>query len=221
MDNMRVWNKVNRPPKEALKKITGGRLSGMTDINPQWRYEIMTEVFGPIGVGWYYEIDDVWIEDGAENQKVAFAKVKLYTKTEDDTWSRPIPGIGGSMLISKERNGLHTNDEAYKMAVTDALSVAMKALGVAADIYKGLWDGSKYRATVSEKGSEKLNKEQVEQINDMLLWSSADQGKFLDFVQVKRVEDIPQHKYDQLMGMLEAKGQEQRKKDEDLNQEPG
>ena len=30
------------------------------------------------------------------------------------------------------------------MATTDALGVAMKHLGVAADVYMGLWDGSKY-----------------------------------------------------------------------------
>ena len=31
------------------------------------------------------------------------------------------------------------------MAVTDALSVALKSLGVASAVYEGLWDGSKYR----------------------------------------------------------------------------
>ena len=33
------------------------------------------------------------------------------------------------------------------MAVTDAFSTALKMLGVAADIYAGRWDGSKYRDT--------------------------------------------------------------------------
>lgn len=35
--------------------------------------------------------------------------------------------------------------KAYKMAVTDALSVALKALGVGADIYAGKWTVQKYR----------------------------------------------------------------------------
>ena len=55
-----------------------------------------------------------------------------------------IPGIGGSMFVASEKAGLRTNDECYKMAVTDALSVAMKMLGVGADIYMGRYDGSKY-----------------------------------------------------------------------------
>ena len=31
------------------------------------------------------------------------------------------------------------------MAITHALSTAMKMLGMAADIYAGMWDGSKYK----------------------------------------------------------------------------
>ena len=34
-----------------------------------------------------------------------------------------------------ESKGAYVSDECYKMALTDALSVAMKALGVAADVY--------------------------------------------------------------------------------------
>ena len=47
-------------------------------------------------------------------------------------------------MVANEVRGLHNNDECYKMAVTDALGTAMKLLGVGADIYAGLWDGSKY-----------------------------------------------------------------------------
>jgi len=137
--NMDLWNAVCKPPESALKKITGGRLNGMTDIKPQWRYQVMTEQFGPCGKDWSYEIVKLWTEPGTEGQVLAFAQVMLKVKGMD------VPGIGGSMLVSKERNGMHCNDEAYKMAVTDALSTAMKMLGVAADVYMGKWDGSKYK----------------------------------------------------------------------------
>ena len=49
------------------------------------------------------------------------------------------------MLLETQKGGLHHNDEAVKMAVTDALSVSLKMLGVAADIYMGRWGGSKYK----------------------------------------------------------------------------
>ena len=39
------------------------------------------------------------------------------------------------MLIANERGGAHSSDDAYKMAFTDALSVAGKMLGLAGDIY--------------------------------------------------------------------------------------
>ena len=74
---------------------------------------------------------------------LCFVSIDLYVKNGDD-WSKPIFGLGGSKLIADEKGGLHSNDEGFKMALTDALSVAMKELGVAAAIYQGLWDGSKY-----------------------------------------------------------------------------
>ena len=141
---MEIWNKINRPPPTALKEIKGGRLKGKSDINPQWRMQAMTEVFGICGIGWAYEITRLWTEPGDNGQVFAFAEIHLFIK-KDNEWSRSIPGIGGSMLIVNEASKPHSNDEAYKMATTDALSVAMKSLGMAADIYFGLWDGSKYK----------------------------------------------------------------------------
>ena len=142
MENMTIWEALRRPPLEALKRIQGGRLAGKTDINPQWRYKAMTEQFGVCGIGWIYTIDKLWLETSGD-EVCAFAAIGLKIKV-DGEWSEPIPGIGGSMLVAKESSGLHVSDEAYKMAITDALSVAMKMIGVAADIYAGLFDGSKY-----------------------------------------------------------------------------
>jgi len=142
-ENMRIWEAVCRPPVTALKRIAGGRLKGMTDINPQWRIQMMTERFGPIGTGWYYDVLNKWTEPGAGDEVLCFVDINVYIK-DGGEWSKPIYGLGGSKLVSKESGGMYSNDEGYKMALTDALSVAMKELGVAADIYKGLWDGSKY-----------------------------------------------------------------------------
>lgn len=150
MSNLDNWERMRKPPKDALKSIRGGRLTGMTDINPQWRYQIMTEVYGPCGEGWDYAIDKLWLEPGVNGTIAAFAQITLRIYSEELTplgqtsRTQNIPGIGGSMFIAEEKNGLRVNDEAYKMAVTDALSVAMKMLGVGADIYMGRYDGSKY-----------------------------------------------------------------------------
>jgi len=147
-----LWNRLATPPVSALKKITGGRLSGKSDINPQWRMQRLTEEFGPCGVGWKYTIDKLWTEPGTDGVVFAFALISLYTLAGDE-WADPIPGIGGHKLVEDETKGLHNNDEAFKMAVTDALSVAMKALGVAAEVYLGNFDGSKYRGVPPPPGN--------------------------------------------------------------------
>ena len=72
---------------------------------------------------------------------MAFCNISLYVK-QDGEWSEGIPGTGGASLVAKETKGLYSDDEAFKKALTDALSVACKALGMGADVY---WDkDSKY-----------------------------------------------------------------------------
>lgn len=147
-NNLNLYNKVRKVPDTAKKPIQGGRLKGMTDINPMWRIKVLTEQFGPCGLGWYYNITDKRIELGSNDEKVAFVDIDLFVKYGDE-WSKPIQGTGGSSFIAKERNGLYTSDECFKMALTDALGVAMKALGVAADVYFER-DRSKYDIPTSE-----------------------------------------------------------------------
>lgn len=142
-DNMRIYDAVRAVPEEAKRAITAGRLKGKTDINPMWRIKALTEQFGPCGDGWGYTIDRLWIEEGAKGEKCANAMISLWYKREDGTRSEPVIGIGGNMLVANEKNGLYTSDECYKMALTDAISVACKALGFGADVYWGA-DRTKY-----------------------------------------------------------------------------
>ena len=139
-----IYESLARPPKDALREIQAGKLKGKTDINPQWRYKAMTEMFGLVGIGWKYEIQKLWTEQGAKGEILAFAQVAVLVK-DGDKWSEAIVGIGGSKLVAIEKGSPVSNDEGYKMAVTDAFSTALKMIGVAADIYAGRWDGSKYR----------------------------------------------------------------------------
>ena len=147
MDKLEIYNKLKSVPEEAKKKITGGRLSGMTDIKPMWRIEKLTETFGPCGIGWKTIIKNKEIIDGANGEKIAIVDIDLYVKF-DDVWSEAIEGTGGSSFITNERNGLYTSDECFKMAYTDALSVACKSLGMGADVY---WGDSKYNTNEPTK----------------------------------------------------------------------
>ena len=137
MNNMEIYEKLREAPAEALKPITAGRLKGMSDINPMWRIKALTEAFGPCGVGWWYEITEKRIiDDETTNQRMATVDINLYyVNPETGETSRPIPGTGGASLVAQERNGAYLSDEAFKMALTDAISVSCKALGMAANVY--------------------------------------------------------------------------------------
>ncbi|MDR6555478.1 hypothetical protein [Paenibacillus qinlingensis] len=133
-ENMDLYEKVRRVPENALKPIVGGRLKGMSDINPMWRIKMLTEMFGICGIGWRIEIVDQRIERGSGEEIVCFVDINLYIKS-DGEWSYPIPGMGGSSFVTQEQRGPYTSDECFKMAYTDAISVACKSLGFAADVY--------------------------------------------------------------------------------------
>ena len=154
MENLEIYNKLKEVPEEAQKKINGGRLNGMTDIKPMWRIEKLTEVFGICGFGWKTKIKNKEIIDGANGEKIAIVDIDLYVKI-DGKWSDAIEGTGGSSFVTNEIKGLYTSDECFKMAYTDAISVACKSLGMGADIY---WGDSKYN-----KQQEITTKEQAEQ----------------------------------------------------------
>lgn len=149
MENLELYEKVRNVPIEAQREITGGKLNGKTDINPMWRIKKLTEIFGLCGVGWKTKIVNKWLETGANGEIAAFVDIELYIK-QDGQWSDAILGTGGSMLINTEKGKLTTNDECFKMAYTDAISVACKSLGFGADIY---WnsDATKYTKYGQEK----------------------------------------------------------------------
>lgn len=131
--NLAIYEQARLVPKSAIKPIVSGRLKGKSDINPVYRIKRMTEIFGPCGIGWRYEIVKQWLETYG-NEVKAFTHINLYIKW-DGEWSEAIPGIGGAAFVSMESKGAYVSDECYKMSLTDALSVSMKALGIAADIY--------------------------------------------------------------------------------------
>lgn len=142
MDNLTIYNEVRSVPDSAKRRIEAGRLKGKTDINPMWRIKALTEKFGPCGFGWKYVITDKRLEQGANGEVAAFLDIDLFVKA-DGVWSDAIPGTGGSAFVAKEKNGSYTSDECFKMALTDAISVACKVLGFGADVYWAA-DRSKY-----------------------------------------------------------------------------
>lgn len=129
MDNMKIYEQGRKVPENAQKPFSNGRFSG-TDINPMWRIKKLTEMFGPAGIGWYTDVtrqDTIQVDDG---NVMVFVDLNLYVK-DGENWSKPIFGTGGNTLKVKGRG----DDDGFKKAYTDALSIACKSLGIGADIW--------------------------------------------------------------------------------------
>jgi hypothetical protein len=146
-NNMFIYEQVRTVPDTAIRPIQSGRLKGKSDINPMWRIQMLTELFGPCGFGWRIEITKQWLESAQNSNEVsAFVNISLYIKYKGE-WSSAIVGTGGSSFIKNELKGAYQSDECYKMALTDAISVACKFLGIGADIY---WQEGRTKYTTQQ-----------------------------------------------------------------------
>lgn len=163
--NMDIYEKVRCVPDKAKKEIQAGRLKGKSDINPMWRIKMLTETFGPAGFGWYTEVVKTWTSSDESGDIAVFVDINLYVN-RDGQWSHPIYGTGGNKLVTKEKkyvDGIQTNvpyldDDAYKKAYTDAISVAAKALGIGADVY---WEADKSKYDDAEEDQQAQKPQEV------------------------------------------------------------
>lgn len=168
--NLEIYNMYRAVPKEAIKPFDNGKFKG-TDINTMWRVKCLTECFGVCGFGWTIKVLRTWTEQGANEEVMAFAEIEMKVKLNGE-WSEPFVATGGNLMVRyvKGKNGnsgyYNNNDEAFKMAITDAFGVACKYLGIGADVY---WnnDRTKYteQGTEAENSSEKKQGEQVKAEN--------------------------------------------------------
>lgn len=154
MENLKFYEAGAEVPQNAKKTITGGDLNGKTDINPMWRIKKLTEMFGPVGLGWKIAVERLWLEDRLGDEVIANAAITLQVKYNgiDGEWSDPIPGVGGNKALKKDKRGEVCNDEAYKMALTDAISVACKLIGIGANVY---WEKDATKYTGGQETSNK------------------------------------------------------------------
>lgn len=182
-DNMRFYNRIKSVPDTAKKRIDGGRLKGMTDISPMWRIKMLTDLFGPAGIGWNIRQTDArMVTNETLGETAVFVEVELtFRESPDAEWSAPVFGTGGAKLVSIEKGGIHLDDEAYKKAYTDAISVACKALGMGADVY---WDRDANKYNYGDRSEEAL--QLIEEIfsygapNDINAISVKSKGRMVD-----------------------------------------
>ena len=216
LEMLKLYQSVRAVPDAAKKEIKGGRMNGKTDINPMWRIEKLTEMFGPCGIGWKYVITKQWTEHGADGTIAAYVNIDLFYKW-NDAWSDAVPGTGGNMFVAKESSGLYTSDECYKMALTDAISVSCKAIGMGADVYwssgRTKYDGNEQPSSpaTSQQTTQRggISEKQVKRLYAIAGKADIDPTAVLKVIvhdyKKTNVEDLTREEYDDICGRLEAK----------------
>ena len=150
MTKTELWDKLGKTDPAHTKTFTrGGGFKG-TAIKPMWSYRRMTEEFGPCGTGWGVGEPSFQIVAGPEGEVMVFCTASIWYGEARHT----VYGVGGDKAVGKNKYGLQTDDEAFKKAFTDAVTNALKMIGVGADVHMGLFDDNKYVNTVREEFAE-------------------------------------------------------------------
>lgn len=139
--NTSLWSAVEKTDPNHVKPITGKMYRGNSP-KPYYLVRKATEVFGPCGIGWGFEILREHVEDGSAGDKVHIAHVRVWYNWNGQRGT--VEHVGQTMLAGKNKNGTFTDEDAPKKSVTDALVKALSMIGFAGDIFIGRYDDSKY-----------------------------------------------------------------------------
>jgi hypothetical protein len=150
LSHTRIWDELKMTdPKQTKPFSRAGGFKG-TATKPIWTSLRMTEYFGPCGIGWGMDKPE-HTTLLANTEGLVFCTTGLWYIDPATGERGQVYGVGGDKFLISQSNGLRTSDEAFKAAYTDALSNAMKQIGVCADIHMGLFEDNKY---VSEARAE-------------------------------------------------------------------
>lgn len=200
MNNTALWDTVfPTDPKHTKTFKRVGGFSG-TAIKPLYLIHKATELWGPMGERWGAETAEHIISGNT-----VFIKCRLwYPGQLSKAW---VEHWGGDVLVKGEKN--IPNDEAFKMAFTDAVGKCLVQLGFSADVHLGLFDDSKYVAEqITANDNKPLPNEQAVEI-DLAINALADAAdykpKFLKYMKVASVDKILASDYQKAMTALKTK----------------
>lgn len=150
-ENLKLWDILGRTDPAHTKAFSrSGGFKG-TAIKPMWSYRRMTEEFGPCGKGWGVGKPEFQVVPGPEGEVLVYCTASIWWLETDavgapfgDNPIHTVYGVGGDKAVGKNKYGLAPDDEAFKKAFTDAVTNALKLIGVGADVHMGLFDDSKY-----------------------------------------------------------------------------
>lgn len=168
-DNMRVWYQVDKTDPAFTKKLEYGK-GGFkpTVVDAQYQIKQMTEIFGPIGIGWGISGERITTHE-FQPEKEGDKEPPLNTKFiyQAHLWLKDGQGFDFSSdinLMEKTKNGWQLVTDPIKKVSTDALTKAFSRLGLAADIFMGRFDDNVYlQERKKEADSERVAHQEQEQ----------------------------------------------------------
>ena len=141
--NMKIWETLSKTNPNYTRTAPSSYGKRITTIDPMYQIQMMTDLFGPVGIGWKYKADYKYI-DG-----LVFAEVTIKYFTNEWHEYGPVCSVQN---LSKKNGGL--DDEAPKKAMTDAMTKAFSHLGMSADVFLGKFDDSKYVEQMKQEFSQ-------------------------------------------------------------------
>jgi hypothetical protein len=153
-DNLAIWGQVEKTDPEFTKEFRGaGGFSG-TAIKPTYLIRKATEIFGPIGIGWGYEVIEERYDKGAPLgvnadgvevcSLIHTIRLMLWYKPSESSERGEITHYGHTPYVYANKNGFQTDPEVGKKSLTDAIGKCLSMLGFAADIHMGQFDDINY-----------------------------------------------------------------------------
>lgn len=144
MGNLTLWEQFADIDPKFTKPITGKPYRG-TSPNPQYIIRCLTEMFGPVGQGFGWEV----VSEGFTplgDEVLHWCRIRFWHGD-----GRGFDAYGQTKALMKTKSGLMADEDAPKKSLTDAVVKAASQLGVASNIFLGRWDDQKYVAEVNRE----------------------------------------------------------------------
>ncbi|MCW9739033.1 hypothetical protein L2V80_04975 [Proteus mirabilis] len=167
-NNLSIWKQVQRTDPRFTKPLEGVGFTG-TSINSNYMFMRATEIFGPIGEGWGYEVLEEKFIDGKpllepvldeRNKQVATRflrdadgslfceqnhsiKIRFWYIIECETRGE-FESYGATPYRYQTNYGIKVDGEVIKKSLTDAIKKALSMLGFSSDVFMGMHDNPEY-----------------------------------------------------------------------------
>lgn len=205
-DNMKIWDQVDKTDPQYTKaaKVGGQNITSLSGTAMIMR---ATEVFGPAGIGFGWEVKEERFDKGAEifsgegEKRVSLGMelnhtIKILFWFNLDGQRGEIEQYGCTPYLYKSKFGTTTDGEAPKKSLTDAIKKALSMLGFSADVFLGMFDDRGYVEQRNEEASAeqavKIAEEEAKKRDERLAYLKEvvdGMQAAPDFKELKRIHD--------------------------------